>query len=351
MSIKQFAAALCAAQFALTAAHETAEACSVCLAGDPQYAQHGSSAQQEGSFSAYLQVQGWRKESGLLPHGEVGHHGEEDGHHGEEDGHHEEGDGHHEEEDGTEKNRGQRLDLYLSWTPIDRLTLTADIPFVHNRIEDIEDGMSAVQSLNGLGDIAFSASYVLWRNRSALPSTWIEGRFFLKTPTGPTDRQQGGVVDPHLQTGTGSWDFGLGLAGTHRFDKVSTYGSIFLRENGTGDFGGTDYEYGDVLLANAAMEVPIGHAFGIPSLHRLTLGGELNYRWAGKDDLEGAPFRDSGGSVLYITPVARLELPWKLGVRSTWLRMAVQLPVTSKWLNGQQKEKEVWSVGIHVPLL
>lgn len=338
MSIKHFAAALCAAQLALTAAHGTAEACSVCLAGDPQYAQHGSSAQQEGSFSVYLQVQGWRKTSGLLPHGDEG--GDE---------HHEEDAGAHEEEEGTEKNRGQRLDLYLSWTPIDRLTLTADIPFVHNRIEDIEDGTSEIQSLNGLGDVALSAGYVLWRNRSALPTTWVEGRFFLKTPTGPTDRQRGGVIDPHLQTGTGSWDFGLGLAATHRFESASAYGSVFVRENGTGDFGGTDYEYGDVLLANAAVEVPIGHAFGVPSLHWLTLGGEVNYRWAGKDDLEGAPFRDSGGSILYLTPVARIELPWGVGVRSAWLRTAVQLPVTSKWLNGRQTEKEVWSVGVHVP--
>ena len=93
----------------------------------------------------------------------------------------------------------------------------------------------------------------------------------------------------------------------------------------------------------------IGHAFGVPSLHWLTLGAEVNYRWAGKDDLEGAPFRDSGGSILYLTPVARIELPWGVGVRSVWLRTAVQLPVTSKWLNGRQKEKEVWSVGVHVP--
>jgi hypothetical protein len=31
------------------------------------------------------------------------------------------------------------------------------------------------------------------------------------------------------------------------------------------------------------------------------------------------------------------------------LRVAVQLPVTSSWLYGDQDEKEVWSVGLQVP--
>jgi len=344
MSIDRFAVAAFALGLALTVPTGAARACSVCLAGDPQYSQHGSSAQQEGSFSVYLQVQGWRKDSGLLPHGEP-----EEEHHDEEAEHHEE-EGHHDEEgEGTERNQSQRVDLFVSWTPVDRLTLTLDIPFAHNQIEEIEEDHRATHSLNGLGDIAFSASGVLWRNRAALPSTWIEGRFFLKTPTGPTNRKQGGIIDPHLQTGTGSWDFGFGLAATHRFDNASIYGSIFLRENGTGDFGGIDYEYGDVMLLNAAAAVPIGHFFGLPKFRWLTLGTELNYRWAGRDDVDGVPFRDSGGSVLYITPTTRIELPWGVTDRKATLRTAVQLPVTSKWLNGRQTEKEVWSVGIHVP--
>ena len=310
---------------------EAARACSVCLAGDPQYSAFGASAQQAGDVSLYFQVQGWRKESGLLPHDEEEEEGEEE--HG----------------PGTERNRSERLDLFVAWTPIDRLTLSLDVPFAHNEIEEIEGDERETHTLQGLGDISLSATTVLWRNRDVLPSTWLEGRAFLKTPTGRHERKRGGVVDPHLQTGTGSWDFGFGLGGAHKLEWGSLYASVFYRENGDGHFDGLDYEYGDNLLANLALDVPMGHALGRPGLDWLTLGAELNYRWADFDRADGQKYRDSGGSLLYFTPVMRFQLPFGVRERPMSLRVAVQLPVTSSWLYGDQDEKEVWSVGLQVP--
>jgi len=331
------AATAAAAAIALLSSAAPSQACSVCLAGDPLYSQHGASAQEQGQASAYIQVQGWRKESGLLPHEDAG-------------GHEEEAGGHDDEDRGREKNQSQRLDLFLSWTPVDRLTLTLDIPYAFNQIEEIEgNGERETNSLDGLGDIAISATGVLWRNRDVLPSTWVEGRAFLKTPTGRTDRREGGFVDPHLQAGTGSWDFGFGLAVAHRLEWGSLYTSAFYRENTEGDFDGLDYEYGDTVLWNAALAVPIGHALKKPSLEWLTLGAELNFRWAEKDVVEGRRFDDSGGSILYFTPSVRAQLPWSVRERPMALRAAVQLPFTSSWLNGFQDEKEVWSVGLYVP--
>ncbi|MBW2396629.1 MAG: hypothetical protein JRG95_20445 [Deltaproteobacteria bacterium] len=314
---------------------DVSTACSVCLAGDPVFSTHGTSAQAEGDFSLFIQAQGWRKDSGLLPHEEE----EEEEHHDDEHG----------EEAGSERNRSQRLDLFLAWTPVDRLTLTLDLPFAFNEIEEIEAGGSTTNRLSGLGDVALSGSYVLWRDREVLPSTWIEGRVFLKTPTGRTTRRKGGVIDPHLQTGTGSWDYGLGLAAVHRFDWGSFYTSAFYRMNEEGDFKDVDYEYGDVALFNLALEVPLGHALGRKELEAVTLGGELNYRWSDFDRADGEKFRDSGGSVLYATPSVRFRLPFSVRTRPVSLRIAVQLPVTSSWLNGDQDEKEVWMVGFTVP--
>ncbi len=304
-------------------------ACSVCLAGDPHYSAFGASAQQVGDVALYFQVQGWRKDSGLLPH--------------------EEEDEEHEHGHGTERNRSQRVDLFLAWTPLDRLTLTLDVPFAHNQIEEIEEDERATHTLQGLGDVSLSATAVLWRNRDVLPATWLEGRAFLKAPTGRNERERGGFVDPHLQTGTGSWDFGFGLGGAHKLEWGSLYASVFYRENGEGDFDGLDYAYGDTVLANLALDVPIGHALGRPALDWLTLGAELNYRWADFDRADGEKFRDSGGSLLYLTPVVRFRLPFGVRERPMSLRLAVQLPVTSSWLYGDQDEKEVWSVGLQVP--
>jgi hypothetical protein len=301
------------------------QACSVCLAGDPQFSNQGTSAQGKGTVSIALEARGWTKKSGLLPHED-----EDDPH-----------DDEHDEQ--REKNESQRLDLYVAWTPIDRLTLMIDVPYSFNEIIEIEADERQSSTHAGLGDIAFTASVVLWRDRPILPGTWIEGRVFLKTPTGESRKRVNGVRDPHLQVGTGSWDLGLGLAAVHRLEWGSVYGSLFYRKNTEGSL---DYQYGDVTLANLGAEVALGHALSATSLERFTLGGELNFRWAAKDQSDGARWNDSGGAILYATPSLRVRLPWFERNRAPVLRGSAQIPVSSSWLNGQQTERVVWSLGV-----
>jgi hypothetical protein len=326
-----------------------AGACSVCLAGDPVFSTHGASAQEAGAFSLYLEARGFRKTSGAHAHEEAGH--EVEGEHGDhEHGEEAEHGGEHPEEEmhdeGKESSRGQRLDLYASWTPLDRWTLNLDVPFAWNRIvEEVGDERTR-STLSGLGDISLGSSFVLWRDREVLPSTWLEGRLWLKAPTGRDETKVDGVRNPHLQPGTGSWDFGAGLAAIHRTAWGSLYGSVFYRENTP---GALDYTYGDVWLANAAVEVPIGHAFGRPALEWLTTGLELNFRYAGYDHDDGERFEHSGGAILYATPSVRIRLPFGIRERRASLRAAVQIPLSQTWLHNTQREKEVWSLGLLVP--
>lgn len=258
---------------------------------------------------------GWKKQSGLLPG----------------------------EPDGVEFNDSQRLDLYLSWTPFDRVTLTLDFPWAFNEITEIADGEEETSSLSGFSDMSLQTSLVLWRNRDVLPSTWFEGRAFLKFPTGKSAQTVGGRQDPHLQVGTGSWDFGFGLAAVHRLEWGSLYSSVFYRVNTEGSL---HYEYGDVFLANAAVDVPLGHALGQTFLDPFTLGFEANFRWADFDEAEGGRFQDSGGSILYLTPYLSGRLPWPWEGNGPSARASVQIPVTSAWLNGFQRENPIWFAGI-----
>jgi hypothetical protein len=330
-------------------AAQTARACSVCLAGDPVFTTHGASAQEQGAFSIYLEARGFRKSSGALPHED----GEADAHEQEESGDaHEHAHEHGEEgaapedHEGRETSRGQRYDLFASWTPLDRVTLTLDVPFAANRIVEEEGDERSRSTLAGFGDVSLGGSLVLWRNRDVLPSTWVEGRLWLKAPTGRDETEVDGRRDPHLQPGTGSWDFGAGLAAVHRVSWGALYASAFYRENTPGSL---DYSYGDVILANAALEVPLGHALGEAALDRLTAGIELNFRYAEYDRQDGERYRDSGGAILYATPSLRARLPWAVGGRPVSLRAAVQLPLAQSWLHNRQREKEVWSVGLLVP--
>ena len=331
----------------LAAAPREAAACSVCLAGDPVFSTHGASSQEAGSFSLYLETRGFRKKSGLHVHGDAADHGHEEehahGHGGEE---HADDHGDPDPDEGRESSRGQRLDLFASWTPLDRWTLNLDVPFAWNRIVEESGGERTRSTLSGLGDVSLGSSFVLWRNREVLPSTWLEGRLWLKAPTGRDETKVDGARNPHLQPGTGSWDFGAGLAAVHRRSWGSLYGSVFYRENTPGSL---DYTYGDVWLANAAIEVPLGHALAQPALDWLTAGLELNFRYAGYDHEDGERFENSGGTILYATPSVRMRLPWGVRESRASVRAAVQIPLSQTWLHNTQREKEVWSLGLLVP--
>ena len=54
------------AVFAVLVPHRDARACSVCLAGDPNFSANGTSAQPAGSVSVYFEVRGWTKQSGSV---------------------------------------------------------------------------------------------------------------------------------------------------------------------------------------------------------------------------------------------------------------------------------------------
>jgi hypothetical protein len=330
--------ALCGAGIALglvLARPGAAPACSVCLAGDPIFSSHGASAQAPGDWGVFVETRGWQQSSGQRPEpaparepgGSGGHAGHE----------HEEGPSSVEE-----RHRSRRLDLYLAWSPLDRLTLSLALPFVANTVRERDVGGWTHASLAGLGDASLAASLVVWRNREVLASSWLELRGFVEAPTGRSEERVDGALDPHLQPGTGSWDGGLGLAAWRRFEAGTLYGSALYRMNRE---GGLAYEYGDVLLANAALELPLGHASG-EGWGRLTPGLELNFRWAGRDEREGEREPDTGGGMLYATPFVRLRLPAFGAAQRAWLRAAVQIPTTDAWLHGRQDEGPVWSIGV-----
>jgi len=321
-------AALAAAGIAILGPGPQARACSICLAGDPIFDAQGAGAQERGHLTTYLETRTFEKKSGHIPAEE--HEGEEEDH----------------EHEIVEENTNSRLRLLVAWTPLDRLTLSVDVPAVSTQIVETGGHEVAEISTFGLGDVTTSGAVVLWRNRDVLPSLSVEARSFVKAPTGESREATRGVRDKHVQPGTGSWDFGGGLAATQRFAWGTLYASALYRENTAGSL---DYEYGDVVLANLAATAPLGHLSGIPALDRLMPGLELNYRYAQKDRFSGGRFQDSGGSILYVTPSLRFQVPWFEGPRAPSLRAAVQVPVTQAWLHGFQREGEVWTAGVVVP--
>ncbi|MDF9798963.1 hypothetical protein OKW21_004226 [Catalinimonas alkaloidigena] len=106
--------------------------------------------------------------------------------------------------------------LYLT----DRIQLFASIPYSFNQMEGSHQKVTAA----GLGDISVLANYTLvntgedvgnpWRH------TWLAGGG-VKLPTGDFRQQdQGLLVNPNFQLGTGSTDFVLNTIYTVRFQNV-----------------------------------------------------------------------------------------------------------------------------------
>ena len=299
----------------------SSRACSVCQCGDPLFTPEGASSQPAGAFSVYLESLFSTKSSGVLPEGDEPP---------------DPGD--------REKSFDRDLTLYASWTPVSKLTLTASLPFRWITVtEEPADGGSQSHNNRGFGDAAFYVTTVLWRDLERNPTTWLELRGMVKAPTGQSSKTIAGEQDPHLQVGTGSWDFGLGLAAGHHFDDYALYASTFYRVNTEGSL---DYQYGDVFLANV-----VAMSQALPFVDGLWLrpGAELNFRYAGHDTSDDNLYESSGGSIVYLTPFLEVPLGATVDERVPWLRLALRMPLGDGGLFGHQHEGFVYTAGIGFP--
>jgi hypothetical protein len=296
-------------------------ACSVCECGDPLYSPEGASSQPAGSFSLFLDQRVNSKTSGELPDiGEPSNPGD------------------------REHSDDRTVTAYASWTPFSRLTLTASVPYRTLTITDLPaDEPSSVQRNQGFADAALYVSAILWRDTEH-PSTWLEGRVMLELPTGASRMKIDGDRDPHLQLGSGSWDYGFGLAGGHHFEHFLLYTSAFYRVNGQGSLR---YRYGDNVLANVAVRSESLRVPGVGLLVRP--GAELNFRYAAHDRFQADFYRSSGGAIFYLTPSLEIPFTKDPNERAPWLRLSARLPLGDGQLFGHQHEQAIFQAGIGMP--
>jgi hypothetical protein len=233
--------------------------------------------------------------------------------------------------------RERRTTALVAWGVSDRVGLFARLPWGERDLSETQAGVTTSTRASGLADPEIYAQARLWSSlfegdvgvRSSLYAV-----FGVKTPWGENNAKEGGVrLDEHVQPGTGSTDWFVGLSGSYQVTPSSAlFASAQYRHTGTNDY---DYRYGRVVLLNLAYE------------HKLTtsLDGvvEVNYRHAGTDriDAPGTHDGDTGGSIAYFTP----RLLFSVG--SGWVvRASAQLPLGQSGLNGLQHEKAVLNLGV-----
>ncbi|GMQ79738.1 MAG: hypothetical protein BMS9Abin03_171 [Thermodesulfobacteriota bacterium] len=204
-------------------------------------------------------------------------------------------------------------------------------PFLSKDLEVTTPAGSKTRNIDGLGDMRFFARYTALQ--------WDEpGRTFriapfmgIEVPTGKDDEKDNiGRLPQPFQLGSGSWDPFLGIVLTRQTLEWEFDASISYQINTKAN----DFRFGDAARLNLSYQYrlwPRELSSGVPGFFYGVL--ESNLIWQDKNELGGSPDKDSGGTILYLTPGLQYVS------RRFIIEAAVQLPVVQD-LNGAGLEND-----------
>ncbi len=217
--------------------------------------------------------------------------------------------------------------------------LRTDIRSGHN--EGGEVVIDTHGNSDGVGDLTVLSQYRFVNNEPGrLESALLAG---IKVPTGATgvkDRN-GELFETEHQPGSGSWDPLLGLAASKRVGAVSLDANV-LYTFATG--GAQRTNLGDQLHYNLAASYRLGnekshhHSHGGTTEHQHTTWDlilEVNGEWQEKQKVSNVEDENSGGSLVYLSPGARL-----CGDNGWAATLSVGIPVIEE-RNGVQHETDI----------
>ena len=162
---------------------------------------------------------------------------------------------------------------------------------------------------SGLGDLAILGNYRFFQNESVDAAV----QFGFKAPSGDEDvSDRGESLETEFQPGSGSWDLLIGGAFSKTHGRWGLHTNILYSKTTE---GAQNTEFGDAIFYNAAAIYTLSrgqphheHGDGIIHPHlkwdvMLEINGEK--RW--ENEINNARERNSGGSVVYISPGIRLS--------------------------------------------
>jgi hypothetical protein len=212
-----------------------------------------------------------------------------------------------------------RSSLAAIWSPIDRLTFGAFLPWVTTWLRH----ESTTDTINGLGDLALSARVLVARDRkfAAHHLFWLNAG--LKTPTGPRLRDDSAYpYSDDDQPGSGSWDpFGGATYAWFSGAMWSAYASVSYRYTTSGPRG---YRRGSGLGWTASTQ--------LQPWTRVALSLGFDGSWIQPDELQNGHAAPNTGGVLVALAPGVLVAPRTDVV----LRLIIDVPVVQE-LYGQQQ--------------
>jgi hypothetical protein len=174
-------------------------------------------------------------------------------------------------------------------------TLLASIPLLADRSYAIaHTGVVDEYGTGGVGDGLIGVRQGLGR------SGFVAG-FAFKLPTGRHDIDgdfDGGILDPSLQPGSGSFDFVPSLLYGHSFGKISMAATASYQITTHNDL---DYRFGNLAVVALSGSRPV--------VGRLSASLQLKLVSQTRSDFLGQVVPSTGGRFVYAAPGLRVRLP------------------------------------------
>lgn len=189
------------------------------------------------------------------------------------------------------------------------LMLFATLPYKKTRMNAELTGSGASPGADpdvrggatGLGDTTLLGRFTFINSQTPGSSTAVAALAGIKLPTGTTNgKGDDGVnfLDAHLQTGTGSVDYLIGLSVSRSYGALSVSSNLLATITTEGVTGDRSHQFGNILN------------YDVTGKYRLTGGGEtqvyaalgINGELVGREKDAGDKLVDSGGNTVYLSP-------------------------------------------------
>lgn len=241
---------------------------------------------------------------------------------------------HHQGHDAHDKTVEEFYHFGLGRHINDRLTLSADVPYVVRQSLEIDDHahVGDEERSQGFGDLLVTGEQTLLKKDNS--SLGLLGG--VKFPTGKTgDRNSRQVkFEPELQPGSGSFDYLAGGVVKTEMDQWSAiFNAVYVLKNK----GRQGFESGDLFTTSLLAEHPLnpGSKGAV-----VNLGADLNFQYEQKQRDHGQKVADSGGTTLFLGPSLSLKANEHVTFIGSWL-----YPVSQNMGGVHQELKNAWTLG------
>lgn len=235
---------------------------------------------------------------------------------------------------GTEWRTFQTMEVWNQWKIGRKIQLMFLIPYSMNSIEN--KGL-VLDSYNHLGDIQGIVRYQLYRS-DAEKHSYIHRIVIgagIKAPTGlSSSLSNEGNLDPHIQTGTGSWDFLSNFGYLLKYKQWGVNQEVLFKINGVNK---QSYQFANRFSSTTTIYYSIEKKdiSVIPSI-----GTSVEY--ANQDKDHGANQSTTNGKAVYLIP--GIDIYYK---KLNW-NISYQKPIIEDLRDVSMKNDYRWLIGMGI---